>query len=190
LKDFISFSAILSPPIFNYELDRVQKRIDIFFNSICKILFAPERPYTRAQLIEQQQTLEYYESQEHPTEEELAEEYEAAQRHDRGEIDWFDRETLDEFMQWLGDTLFVKTEPFRPFSYRHPINLIDISGFFENWNSVVLRCDENTFEEAQKDIDEYYASIRQGRQRMRGLTDNVVVVVISVFLSVILSKLI
>jgi hypothetical protein len=107
-----------------------------------------------------------------------------------GEIDSFDREALDEFMRYLGDTLFEKTKPFSPMSFKHPIDLIEISGFFESWNSVASHCDKRSFEEAQKDIDEYYASVRQERQRMRGLRDNVVVVVISVFLSVILSKLI
>jgi hypothetical protein len=62
LKDFISVSAILSPPIYNYELDRVQKRIDIFFNSICKMLFPPKKIHSRAQEIEHQETLDYYES--------------------------------------------------------------------------------------------------------------------------------
>lgn len=194
LKDFISVSSILSPPIYDYELDRAQKRIDIFFNSISKMLFPNKRPYSRTQLIEQQQTLDYYQSQEHPAEEELAEEYEEAQRHDRGEIDWFDRETLDEFMQWLGDTLFVKTEPFRPFSYRHPINLIDISGFFQNWNSVVSNCSRAIYEETENDIMEYYKSIGQHKQRMRelrtGILITVIPVVLTAVLSVILSKLI
>jgi|GEM_PF-2628007 hypothetical protein len=189
LKDFIDVSAILSPPIYNYELDRVQKRIDIFFNSICKMLFPPKRLYSLAQEIEHQETLDYYESLE-PTPAELEQEFEEMHKDETGEIYSFDREALDQFMTYLGDTLFEKTKPFSPISFKHPIDLIEISGFFESWNSVASRCDKVAFEEAQKDIDEYYASIRQERQRMRGLRDNVLVVVISVFLSVILSKLI
>ena len=168
-----------------------QKRIDIFFNSISKMLFPPKRPHTVAQETQRQQTLDYYESLE-PTQAELHQEFEEFAEHkdETGEIYSFDREALDQFMKYLGDTLFVKTKPFSPISFRHPIDLIETSGFFETWNSVASRCDKVTFEEAQKDIDEYYASIRQEKQRMRGLKDNVVVVVISVFLSVILSKLI
>ena len=187
LKDLISYSNILSPPIYNYELDRVQKGIDIFFNSISEMLFPVKRPFSRAQKIEQQETLDYYESQEHPTEEEEAEAYEEAQRHDRGEIDWFDRETLDEFMEYLGDTLFVKTEPYRPFSYRHPINLIEISGFFKTWNSLVLYCSKEIFEKTENDIEEYYKSVGQSKQRMRELRTEILITIVPVVLTAILT---
>lgn len=192
LKDFISVSSILSPPIYNYELDRVHKGIDIFFNSVSEVLFPVKQPFSRAQAIERQQTLEYYQSQEHPTEEEAAEEYEEMQKSEMGEIDWFNRYALDEFMQYLGDALFEKTKPFSPFSFRHPINLIRLSGFIENWNSVVSCCGNCrvAFEKAQKDIEEYYKSMGQRRQRFRRLTDDILVVIVSVVLSVVLSKLI
>lgn len=190
LKDFISVSQILSPPIYNYELDRVQKGIDIFFNSIGELLFPFKGPYSRGQKIDQQLTLKYYESQEHPTDEELAWQFEKAQKHDKGEIDSFDYQTFDEFMEYLGDVVFAKTTPFRPFSYRHSIDFIDISRFFETWNSIVSHCDKGIFEKAKRDIDEYYKLVGQKRQRFSRLTDNVVVVIISVVLSVVLSKVI
>jgi hypothetical protein len=196
LRDFIDVSMFLSPPIYNYELDRLQKRIDIFFNTISEVLFPIDLPFSREERIEQQQTLDYYRSLEHPTKEEMEEEYEAMLRAEAGEIDCFDREALDESMLFLGDALFARTKPFSPFSQKHPINLIMLSSFFDRWNSIASRCSncKKAFEKAKNDIEEYYKVIgrreRQRRQRMWRLRDDIVIVAISVILSTIVQYLI
>lgn len=98
LKEFIDYSEIISPPVYNYELDRLQKRIDIFFNSVSEVLFSKPNVFSRAQKMEQQQSLDYYESVEHPTEEELEEQIEEMEKDIIGIIDRFDLYALDECM--------------------------------------------------------------------------------------------
>lgn len=80
LKDLINLSEIRTPPIYNYELSRLQKGIDIFFNSTSEVLFPTQQVFSEAEKIEQQQTLAYYQAEEHPTVDELAEEFEEAQK--------------------------------------------------------------------------------------------------------------
>jgi len=196
LKNFIDFSEILTPPIYNYELDRLQKGIDVFFNSISEVLFPIRHVFSRAQRMEQQETLDYYQSVEHPTEEELAEQFEEMQKEEIGEIDWFDIYALDEFLQYLGDTLFAHTKAFSPFSHKHPINLIMLSRFFDYWNSVVSSCRncKSIFEKAKNDVEEYYKLLGRRellrRQRMRRLVDDALIIIISVVVSAIVNYLI
>jgi len=196
LKEFIDYSEIISPPVYNYELDRLQKRIDIFFNSVSEVLFSKPNVFSRAQKIEQQQSLDDYESVEHPTEDELEEEIDEMEKDITGIIDWFDLYALDEFLQYLGDTLFTHTEAFSPFSYKHAVDLITLSRFFDHWNSVVSSCKNcrRTFEKAKNDVEEYYKLLgereTQHRQRMLRLIDAVAVVIASVILSTIVSYLI
>jgi hypothetical protein len=122
-------------------------------------------------------------------------ELEEMQKSEMGKIDWFDRQALDEAMEYLGDALFAQTRPFSPFSYRHPINLILVSRFFDHWNSVVSHCGNcrGLFEKTRNDLEEYYKLIgrREGqrKQRMRQLTDDVLIVAISVVLSTIVQYL-
>jgi len=196
LRMLMNASKIISPPIYNYELDRVQKRIDIFFNTISEVLFPITRPFSRAEEYEEYLSRLEYESQEHPTGEELAEEYEAEQKEETGEIDSFDRDALDEFMRYLGNALFARIEPYSAFSQRHSIDLIMLSNFFERWNSVLSQCDncKGVFEKVTKDIEEYYKVVgrreREQRQRMQRLRDDILIVAISVILSTVVQYLI
>jgi len=188
LKQFIDVSEIISPPIYNYELDRLQRRIDIFFNSISEALFPSYGVFSEAQRIE----AEYHESQ-IPSDEEIEE---SGQEPDTGEIFDFDYCALDEFMEYLGKVLFEYVRPYSPFSYRHPINLIRLSRFFEKWNSIVASCGncQKIYAKAEEDVEKYYKEIgrmeRQRKQRMRSLTDNVLIVIVSVVLSTIVGYLI
>jgi len=195
LKDFIEYSEVISPPVHSYELNRLHKGIDIFFNSTSEVLFSKPNAFSRKQSIEEQMTLDYYESLEHPTREELDEQFEEMQKEEMGVIDWFGIAELDEFLQYLGDNLFAWTEPFSPFSYKHPIDLITLSRFFEHWNSVVSSCKNcrNASEKSRQDIEKFYEvqgeRETQRRQRAGKLTDNIMVVIVSVVLSVIVNYL-
>jgi hypothetical protein len=195
LKHFIDVSEILAPPIYNYELDRLHKGIDVFFNSTAEALFPTEHLFSRAQKMEQQQSLDLYRSQEHPTNEELEEQFEEGKKDEIGKIDWFDLRALDEFLQYLGNGLFARTSAYSAFSYKHPINLIMLSGFFDYWNSVVSSCGNcrTIFEKARKDIEEYYKSAGRremlSRQRKWRLMDEAIIVIVSVALSTFLSYL-
>jgi hypothetical protein len=196
LKDFIDYSQIISLPVYGYELNRLQKGIDIFFNSTSEVLFSKPNIFSRAQKIEQRETLDYYYSLQHPTKEELAAQFEAKQKEETGEIDWFELSELDEFLQYLGDSLFAHTEIFSPFSYKHPIDLITLSRFFDHWNSVVSSCRncKSAYEKSRKDIEEFYKLLgrreSQRRQRMQRLRDDIIVIAVSVILSTIVQYLI
>jgi len=196
LKDFMDYSEIISPPVYGYELHRLQKGIDIFFNSTSGVLFSNPSMFSRRQKIEEQQTLDYYESLEHPTKEEIEEQFEEMQKAEMGIIDWFDLYALDEFLQYLGDALFARTDAFSPFSYKHPVDLITLSRFFDHWNSIVSSCRncKSAYEKSRQDIEEYYKLLgrreSQRRQRMRRLIDDIMVVIVSVVLSVIVNYII
>lgn len=146
LKAYVNSSEILTPFMPNYELDRLQRSMDTFFNSAGRILFPNPSTFSRGQEIEEQQTLDYYESQEHPTKEEIEEEFEEMQKSERGEIDWFNFSALDEFLNYLGNILFAPTIPYLPLSSRYPINLISLSGFFKHWNSKIASCRNSKLE--------------------------------------------
>ena len=196
LKGFIDYSEILAPPIYSYELDRLQKGIDVFFNSISEVLFPIRHVFSRAEKIERQQSLDYYESLEHPTPEEVEKELEAMEMAQKGKIYYFNLWALDEFLQYLGDSLFAYTEMFSPFSFKHPIDLITLSRFFDRWNSIVSSCRncKSAYEKSKEDIDNYYKLLgrreSQRRQRRYRLIDNVMVVIVSVVLSTIVGYLI
>lgn len=196
LKAYINYSEVLTPPVHNYELDRLQKSIDVFFNTIGEALFPTSFVFSRAQEIEQQEAIYYYQSQEHPTEDELAEEAEEAQKAERGEIDWFGLGAMYEFLYYLGDILFKHMNSYSLFSSKHPINLIGLSQFFNYWNGVVANCrnSKGAYEKALADIEKYYEEVgkreTERRQRMRGLLDNVLIIIISSVISIIATYLI
>lgn len=194
-KDLLDYSEIISPPIHSYELNRLQKGIDIFFNSISEVLFSKSNIFSRAQKYVQQQALQHYESLEHPTQEEIDAHFEEMQEDEEGIISWFGLDAFDEFLQYLGDTLFARTGAFSPFSYKHPIDLITLSKFFDRWNSVVSSCKNCTsaYEKSMKDIEKYYELLgrkeSQRKQRISTLTDNALIVIVSVLLSIIVNYL-
>jgi hypothetical protein len=189
LKILVESSEIVSPPIYNYELDRLQKRIDIFFNTISEVLFPSYGIFSEEARIES----EHYESMIPP--EQMGEE-EAGREPFTGKIIAFDRYALDEFMMYLGKALFEPVRPYSPFSYRHPINLIRISRFFTEWNSIIASClnCKGIFAKVEGDVTKYYEEIgrmeTQRKQRMRSLTDSTLIVIVSVVLSTVVGYLI
>lgn len=197
LLDFLEYSEILTPPVFNYELNRLKKRIDIFFNSASEVLVPISKSFSRAQDYDEEMAKMYYDSVEHPTEEEEAEMLEESQIAESGGIVSFDLLAMDEFLSYFWIVLFER-EPKRysPFSFKHPVNLIMLSRFFESWNSVLASCvnSKGIYERASKDIEEYYKSIgeleSEKRQQRWRLRDDVIIVLVSVGLSTLIQYLI
>ena len=188
LKNFIDFSEILSPPIYNYELNRLHKSIDIFFNSVSEALFPIPHAFSK----EHQLTLDYYQILGDTIEEE--EIYRLAQR--RNKINNFDLYALDEFLDYLGKVLFETKKAYSPFSQKHPINLIALSKFFDYWNSVVSSCRncKSAYTKAKNDIEQYYRSMgereMQHKQRIRRLIDDILIIIISVIASTIINSVV
>lgn len=196
LKDYINYSEVLTPPIPNYELNRLQRAIDIFFNSVSQVLFPNPYVFSRAQERQRQLALDYWQSQEHPTEEEIEDHFEQMERDEEGIIDYFDSEALNEFLRYLGDILFSRTKAYSPFSSKHPINVIALGNFFNHWNDAISSC-KNTkavYNKVEQDIEKYYEEFerrkKERRQRMFGLTDNVLIVIVSSAISIIVTYLI
>jgi hypothetical protein len=189
LKDYVEYSEILSPPIFNYELDRLQKRIDIFFNSASEVLVPINKLFSRAEEYQQEEAEEHNASQA-PSDEEIQEMEEEQWRDVTGEIDFFDLGAMDEFMRFLWIALFEKeAKRYSPLSFKHPVNLIVLSRFFGRWNSVVSSCSNSKaiFEKASKDIENYYEQLgsieSKRRERMWQLRDEVLIIILSVGIS-------
>ncbi|HUW47129.1 MAG TPA: hypothetical protein VMW36_00065, partial [Patescibacteria group bacterium] len=94
LKNFVEYSEILSPPIFNYELDRLQQRIDIFFNCASEVLVPINKLFSRAAEFEQEMAEAQYRDSPVSIEEEVLEMEEANMRQMTGEISYFDLEAM------------------------------------------------------------------------------------------------
>lgn len=199
LKNLVEYSEILSPPIFNYELDRLQKRIDIFFNSASEVLVPINKLFSRAAEVAQEEAEEaetYYADQE-PSEEEIQAMQEQQLSDMTGEIATFDLDAMDEFMRYLLIALFEKeTARYSPFSFKHPVNLIVLSRFFGTWNSVISSCpnSKRIFEKASADIEDYYKQLgsiaTKRRERMWQLRDEAFIVILSVGISTLVQYLI
>jgi hypothetical protein len=185
LKDFIDESQIISPPMHNYELDRLQKKIDIFFNSISEVMFPINVVFSREEGIKQ--SLLEVENRGKPS----ANEQLAKKGDGLGQISQFDVYALGESMFYLNNALFAHTAPYAILPQRHPINLILLSKFFERWNNIVLSCEncKDAFEKAKEDTEKYYKEMgieeRQRRRRMWQLRDDALIVIISVVISTV-----
>jgi hypothetical protein len=196
LKDFVENSEILSPPIFNYELDRLQKRIDVFFNCVSEVLVPINKLFSRAEEYEQEEESQYYASQ-GPSEEEIFETELEQWRDVTGEFNDFDLGAMDEFLRYLYLVLFEReTKRYSPLSFKHPVNLIVLSRFFDRWNSVISSCSNSkaVYEKANKDIENYYKQLgrieSKRREQMWQLRDEVLIVILSVGISTLVQYLI
>jgi ABC-type multidrug transport system fused ATPase/permease subunit len=197
LKDFVEYSEILSPPIFNYELDRLQQRIDIFFNCASEVLVPINKLFSRAAEFEQEMAEAQYRGSQVSIEEEVLEMEEANMRQMTGEISYFDLEAMDDFMRYLWIALFEKeAKRYSPLSFKHPVNLIVLSRFFDSWNSDISSCSncKAVFEKASKDIEGYYKQLgrieSKRRQQIWQLRDEVLIVILSVGISTLVQYLI
>ncbi len=198
LINYLENSEVVSPPVSNFELNRVKKRIDVFFNCKSEVLVPIDKLFS----LSEQRDKEFY--GEPPEEDEDFDHYEFGKTYEinqergmTGEFNEFDLEALDEFLDYLWDVLFDKEiKPYSVYSYKHPVNLILLSKFFDMWNSKIERCEncKMVYKKARYDIEEFYKSEdeleSEKRQRSWQLKDNVIVVLVSVGLSTFIQYLI
>jgi hypothetical protein len=192
LIDFLENSEIVSPPIPNFEFNRLKKRIDIFFNCVSEVLVPINKLFSYEEEIDAHHygTLpdEEFET-EHEEEEHL--------RETTGQFTEFDLNAMAEFLDYLWGVLFEKeTEPYSPLHYKHPVNMVLLSRFFDSWNKKIAACQncKVIFKKASDDIEAYYASVSEleseRRQRRWKLRDDVIVVIASVGISTLIQYLI
>ncbi|MGD0405701.1 MAG: hypothetical protein ABSB10_03525 [Candidatus Bathyarchaeia archaeon] len=194
LINFLENSEIVSPPVSNFELNRVKKRIDIFSNCTSEVLVPINKLFSLEEEIEEQNN-ENYENFLLDDVDETG--YVEEIRQKTGQFTDFDLKAMDDFLDHLWDVLFEKEiKPYSVISYKHPVNLILLSRFFDSWNAKIATCNncKLIFERASKDIEEYYKSATEleseSRQRRWRLRDDVIIVIVSVGLSTLIQYLI
>lgn len=190
LKGFVEVSRVISPPIPDYELNRLQRAIDIFFNTTCEILFPIRDVFSREQKIDREQALDYYnETREIKEQVEQHFEEEALERF--GTINFFDFDALDEFFEYLGNILFSETKLYRFSSFKYQINLIELSHFFIRWNKIISTCRNciSIYRKAEKDIEKYYSELQTRETQRKEKYNEIAIVVISVIVSTVINTL-
>jgi hypothetical protein len=193
LIDYLENSEIVSPPVANFELDRLRKNIDIFFNCASETLV----PINKLFSLEDEIEASKYEDEGEPPDKILEWENQDLLRLETGQFDHFDLQAMDEFLDHLWDVLFDKEpKPYLISSFKHPVNIMLLSKFFIKWNqkiSVCYNC-KSVFKKASDDIEEYYKSMSEleseKRKRRWELRDDVIVVLVSVVLSTLIQYLI
>jgi hypothetical protein len=196
LLSFVQFSSVLTPVVYDYELDRLYKGIDVFFSTAGEVLLENESlTFSRMQEIERrEQNLDYY-VQGRPTEKEVNEHFEMVDREEEGIIETFDFQAMDECLCFLGERLFYRSKPYGIRSSQHPINLIRLSEFFNHWTGILSSCrnSKKTYNRLVNDINAYYKKIErqeaEHRQRMADLRINLLTIFVSVTLSAIVAVL-
>lgn len=191
LVGFLENSEIVSPPISNFELNRLKTRIDIFSNVASEVLVPSNK------LFSFEEEFDAHYGFDMPPEEPDDRDEEENNRGITGQFFEFDLRAMDEFLDHLWDVLFDKeAKRYSPLSYKHPVNLILLSRFFDKWNSKIAVCGncKAVFEKAKKDIEEYYKSVgeleNERRQRRWKLRDDAIIVIVSVSLSTLIQYLI
>jgi hypothetical protein len=197
LIGYLDKSEIVSLAVPDFELNRLKKRIDIFSNCVSEALVPIDKLFSNAA----ERDKEFY-GEPPPDDEEFevydfGKSYETAQeRAMTGEFTDFDLDAMDEFLDHLWSALFDKeVRRYSIFSYKHPVNLLLLSRFFDEWNVKIARCNncKPIFKKANEDIEAYYRTVSQlegeNRQRKWKLRDDVILVITSVAISTFIQYL-
>lgn len=162
--------------IYDYELTRLHKGIDRFFSAVGEVLLEDKSwTFSSAQEVEKKEQKPVYVSD---------------------TIKSFDYEALDEFLNFLGDALFYKTRPYSTRSFMHPINVVQLSGFFEHWNNKLSssRNSEKAYEKVSMDVQIHYEKTEERKierqQQMADLKISLLTIFFSVTLSAVVSAVI
>ncbi len=202
LKEYIDYSEIVLPPIYNYELDRLQKSIDVFFNCSSEVLFPCAHTFSDSETFEKMQA-EYWDSSEipflHPISMQEVKEIEAEVIEENKKKDFpdpriariceYNIQAFDEFIEYLGRVLYARVRPHAILRYRHPINLLELSRFFTYWNVVLASCrnTEEIYPKVKKDVIEYYKTMssneRLQKKRITSLKDSILLLIVGGIIS-------
>ena len=144
---------------YDYEISRIIRDIDTFFDATTKILFRrkvmsiPFSPHDEYDIFiadtDRQSRLsdDMWQNIEAPPSEY---EFEA------WEIKKIDFMTIDKFLQYFGDIIIRKPRT-------KAINTVAIGELFRRWNLIVKNLDEDIFEESKNDVEKYYDEKREKR---------------------------
>jgi hypothetical protein len=144
---------------YDYEISRIIRDIDTFFDATTKILFRrnvmfiPFSPHDAYNLFivdtERQSRLsdDRWQNIEPPPSEY---EFEA------WEIKEIDFRTIDTFLRYFGDTIIRKPRT-------KTINTVAIGELFRNWNEIIKNLNNDIFEESKNDVEKYYDEKQERR---------------------------
>jgi len=144
---------------YDYEISRIIRDIDTFFDATTKILFRrkvmsiPFSPHDRYDIFiadtERQSRLndDRWQNIEPPPSEY---EFEA------WGIKKIDFMTIDKFLQYFGDVIIRKPRT-------KAINTVATGELFRRWNLIVKNLDKDIFEESKNDVEKYYDEKRERR---------------------------
>ena len=144
---------------YDYEISRIIRDIDTFFDATTKILFRrkvmsiPFSPHDEYDIFiadtERQSRLsdDRWQNIEPPPREY---EFEA------WEIKEIDFRTVNTFLRYFGDTIIRKPRT-------KTINTVAIGELFRSWNVIVKNLDKDIFEESKNDVEMYYDERREKR---------------------------
>jgi hypothetical protein len=144
---------------YDYEISRIIRDIDTFFDATTKILFRrkvmsiPFSPHDEYDIFiadtERQSRLsdDRWQNIEPPPSE-----YEFG----AWEIKKIDFMTIDKFLQYFGDIIIRKPRT-------KAINTVAIGELFRRWNLIVKNLDKDIFEESKNDVEKYYDEKRERR---------------------------
>ena len=144
---------------YDYEISRIIRDIDIFFDATTKILFRrkvmsiPFSPHDGYDLFivdtERQSRLsdDRWQNIEPPPSE-----YEFG----AWEIKEIDFRTVDKFLRYFGDIIIRKPRT-------KTINTVAIGELFRRWNVIVKNLNKDIFEESKNDVEMYYDERREKR---------------------------
>jgi hypothetical protein len=145
---------------YDYEISRINRDIDTFFDATTKILFRrkvmsiPYSPHDEYDIFmedaERQSQLSDYECQN--TEGAPPSEYEF----EAWEIKEIDFRSIDKFLQYFGD-IIVRIPR------KKAINTVAIGELFRSWNLIVENLDKDIFKESKNDVEKYYDERRERR---------------------------
>ena len=144
---------------YDYEISRIIRDIDTFFDATTKILFRtkvmsiPFSPHDDYDILiadtERQLRLSDDRWQ---NIEPLPSEYEF----EAWEVKKIDFMTIDKFLQYFGDIIIRKPRT-------KAINTVAIGELFRRWNLIVKNLDKDIFEESKNDVEKYYDEKRERR---------------------------
>ena len=143
---------------YDYEISRIVRDIDTFFDATTKILFRrkvmsiPFSPHDEYDMLMEDIEIQsrfddWCQNIEPPPD---VYEFEA------WEIKEFDFRTIDKFLKYFGDIIIRKPRT-------KAINTVAIGELFRRWNLIVKKVNEPIFEESKKDVEKYYDEKRERR---------------------------
>ena len=166
LRDFVDASTAVFPPITEFLFDRLRRAIDTFYYAAGMVVLSEKPDYYSASEQRQAEIEEEISSSipEDQMLDDLAKEADQSYTDELvGHVRYFDVSELKDFLECLGNRVF-RSHTHHPFwVIKYPINLVDLTKFFEHWNEILSQSENGAqfTKEARREIDQFYSELRR-----------------------------